>query len=128
LIQGQRYFQCAPGHGVFTKLNRISKDPPLEPPPLGTPVVVNKKASYTVLTPTQAPHTPVMSRSTSVEEERTPSPSPSHRSTITGSGSALKIGQRVIIANSSGAVGSTKIGILRYLGEVDFQTGMHLPK
>ncbi|CAL8129671.1 unnamed protein product [Orchesella dallaii] len=117
LVQGKRYFQCAPAHGLFTKLNRLTREPTLEPPPPSTPRVMSTR-SYTVASPTLPPHTPQMSRTASVEE-RTPSPSPAR--SIIAPGSSLIIGERVIVAS---ATGGTKIGLLRYLGSTEFQTGL----
>lgn len=116
MVQGKRYFQCAPSHGLFTKLNRLSRDPVLESP--STPRAPESLAGSTVVSPA-----PQMSRSASIVAERTPSPGGMRtpvKSSSPGISSNLTLGERVIVAS---ATGGTKIGILRFLGTTDFAAG-----
>lgn len=114
MVQGTRYFQCAPNHGLFTKLNRLSRDPILDSP--STPRAPESVSGSTVASPV-----PQFSRAASIVAERTPSPAGMRTPLRTpGLNSSLQVGERVIVAS---ATGGTKIGILRYLGSTEFAPG-----
>jgi len=115
-VKGHRYFQCAESHGVFTKLNRVFREP-LRSPQMSE---IDGPAARTVNTPGrfQSPGVGAggLPQALASPSERTPSPFGSKTSTPGG----LQVGERVIV---SSAVGGTKMGILRYLGPTDFAAG-----
>lgn len=117
-MQGKRYFQCAPNHGIFTKLSRLTRDPVADVPVPSTPQVQVARKPIAAATP-PAPES--ISGRASVAG-RTPSPTGFRTPVRTGSivGNSLVLGERVIVAS---ATGGTKIGILRYLGATDFAPG-----
>ncbi|XP_063972275.1 restin homolog isoform X2 [Diachasmimorpha longicaudata] len=95
-VAGSRYFQCAPKHGIFSRLTRLTRYPLQESlmiqPELKTPPG-NKSIS--------------------------PSLNVSMTSLSSTTSRDLKIGDRVIVSSSQGS----KTGVLRYLGVTEFAAG-----
>ncbi|CAG0894718.1 unnamed protein product [Darwinula stevensoni] len=95
-VGGVKYFQCAPNHGVFSRLTRLTYDP-ISPTTNG--------ASSDIPT-TRMINSFVKSGS----------PTASEKSAILKD---LKLGDRVMVTSTTG----TKVGFLRYLGPTEFAPG-----
>ncbi|XP_034952546.1 restin homolog isoform X4 [Chelonus insularis] len=102
-VAGSRYFQCAPKHGIFSRLTRLTRQPLLD-------------VQFQSPNGAKSPISP--------EGRLNKSLSPSlNASTTSLSSSAIhrdiKIGDRVIVSSSQGS----KTGILRFMGETEFAAG-----
>jgi CAP-Gly domain-containing linker protein 1 len=109
-VKGHRYFQCGDNHGVFTKLNRVFREP-MRSPQMSE---IDGPSSRVGATPSrfQSPG-PSLPSTLASPVERTPSP-------FGGKSGGMQVGERVIV---SSATGGTKMGILKYLGPTDFAAG-----
>ncbi|XP_044003775.1 CAP-Gly domain-containing linker protein 1-like isoform X2 [Aphidius gifuensis] len=94
-VAGSRYFQCAPKHGIFSRLTRLTCHPLSE-------AAINMSNQKKILSMSPSLNTSTTSLSSSLSHYRD-----------------LKIGDRVIVSSSQGS----KTGVLKYLGTTEFATG-----
>ena len=110
-VGGVQYFNCAPNHGLFTRLQKLTR---IEPKP--SPVQHRPPAGANIPPAQQAQAQ--ISRGSSVEgSSRASSSQPTDASQLKALRDKLKIGDHVL-------VGGVKEGILRFLGTTEFAKGV----
>jgi dynactin complex subunit len=110
-VGGVQYFDCAPNHGLFTKLQKLAHiEPKSSPvhhrPPVGANIPPAQQAQAQI------------SRGSSLEgSSRASSSQPTDAAQLKALRDKLKIGDHVL-------VGGMKEGILRFLGTTEFAKGV----
>jgi len=124
-VQGVRYFQCAPNHGVFSRATRLSRQPGENPAMTSSTVSSLASASTVASTARVAANRKTPPRSmarANVESggggraSGTPSPTGSTTSLASTTCGPPKIGDRVIVSSTTGG---SKTGTLRFLGQTE---------
>lgn len=111
-VGGVHYFDCAPNHGLFTRIQKLTR---IEPKP--SPGQQRPPAGANI-PPAQPVLPPQSSRGSSLERtSRASSSHPTDPSQLKALREKLKIGDHVL-------VGGMKEGILRYLGPTEFAKGI----
>ena len=110
-VGGVQYFDCAPNHGLFTRLQKLTR---IEPKP--SPVQHRPPAGANIPPAQQAQAQ--ISRGSSIEgSSRASSSQPTDAAQLKALRDKLKIGDHVL-------VGGVKEGILRFLGTTEFAKGV----
>ncbi|XP_064651495.1 CAP-Gly domain-containing linker protein 1-like isoform X19 [Lineus longissimus] len=122
-VAGVRYFQCEPKRGVFSKLAKLSKEPPeLQPPVMPvTPVnrisMAKSGATNGNASKMTAPKSGLARRTSTGSSTNLSKTSPAGSMTNLHADTAkMKAGDRVLVSGS-------KAGILRFIGGTEFAKG-----
>ena len=111
-VGGVQYFDCAPNHGLFTRLQKLTR---IEPKP--SPVQ-HRPLMGANIPPAQQALQAQMSRGSSLDgSSRASSSQPTDAAQLKALRDKLKIGDHVL-------VGGVKEGILRFLGPTEFAKGV----
>ena len=111
-VGGEIYFSCPPNHGVFSRINRLTRKQSV----VAADTISSLRRQSRVGVPSPVGSTADIRNGSSVSP--TVSPAGSHSSLAT-SGGPPDVGDRVLVVTSAG----TKTGILRYLGPTEFASG-----
>ena len=112
-VAGETYFSCAPNHGVFSRLNRLSRKQSV----VAAETISSLRRQSKAETGTASPAGSLADlRRGSVS----PTLSPAESTSSLAAAGPLAVGDRVIVAST---MAGTKTGTLRYLGPTDFAKG-----
>ena len=112
-VGGETYFSCPPNHGVFSRINRLSRKQSV----VAADTISSLRRQSRVGASSPAGSLVDLRNGASVSP-RTVSPAES-TSSLAASG-PLEVGDRVIVAST---MAGTKTGTLRYLGPTEFASG-----
>ena len=108
-VAGESYFSCPPNHGVFSRMNRLSRKQS----------VVTQDTISSVRRQSKVSATPSGSVADLRKGSVSPTLSPAESTSSLAAG-PIEVGDRVIVAST---MAGTKTGTLRYLGPTDFAKG-----
>ena len=108
-VAGESYFSCPPNHGVFSRMNRLSRKQS----------VVTQDTLSSVRRQSKVSATPSGSVADLRKGSVSPTLSPAESTSSLAAG-PIEVGDRVIVAST---MAGTKTGTLRYLGPTDFAKG-----
>ena len=111
-VGGEVYFSCPPNHGVFSRINRLSRKQSV--------VAADTISSLRRQSKVGAAPSPGGSLADLRKGSVSPTVSPAESTSSLAASGPLEVGDRVIVAST---MAGTKTGTLRYVGPTEFAAG-----
>ena len=111
-VGGEIYFSCPPNHGVFSRINRLSRKQSV----VAADTISSLRRQSRGGVPSPVASTTDVRKGSFVS----PTVSPAESTSSLAASGPLEVGDRVIVAST---MAGTKTGTLRYLGPTEFAAG-----